>query len=163
MKRICILASFLTLVATASFALPPSDAPVTLAAIFAPSTPSQSSAPQEESVFAASMTKATCIASCGSYSVSCSYTPPATCVAVDRNCPSTQGYVTCNGVTTYCSEICQTTTVCTEGATRYAPWTGDCCPDGRRLRKHQQCINNQWVDTGNPPFCGISCDGREPH
>jgi hypothetical protein len=164
MKRslvlVCSLA--LALVATASLALPASDAPVTLATIFAPPAPSQSSAPGEEIVFAATMTKSTCIASCGSTTVSCSYTAPSTCTAVDRNCPSTQGYVTCNGVTTYCSQTCTTTTICQDGATRYAPWTGDCCADGRRLRKHQQCVNNQWVDTGNAPFCGISCDGRDP-
>jgi hypothetical protein len=161
MKKIWILASFLALVATASFALPPSDAPVTLAAIFAPSTPNQSSAPGEEIVFAATMTKSICIASCGSgTTVSCSYTEPSTCQAVDRNCPSTQGYVTCNGVTTSCPS-CPTTDVCTNGNTRLAPWTGDCCADNRRLRKRQLCVNGQWADTGEI-FCGISCDGRDP-
>ena len=103
------------------------------------------------------MTKATCIASCGSTSVTCSYTPPATCVAVDRNCPSTQGYVSCNGVTTYCP----TCGVCTDGTTRLASWTGACCNDGGRLRNYQQCVNGQWVDTGSF-FCGIPCDGIDP-
>jgi hypothetical protein len=91
MKRICILASFLALVATASFALPPGDAPATLAAIFAPAPPHPSSNPQEEVVFAASMTKSTCIANCGSTTVTCSYTAPSTCVAVDQSCPNQQG------------------------------------------------------------------------
>lgn len=157
MKRSWILASVLVLAATVSFALPPSDAPVTLAAIFAPSTPNQSSNPGEEKVFAASLTKATCIASCGSTTVTCSYTPPATCVAVDRSCPSQQGYVSCNGFTTFCPPC----SVCNNGDLRYAPWDGDCCANGGRLRKQQQCVNGQWAYTG-VTFCGISCDGRDP-
>jgi hypothetical protein len=37
--------------------------------------------------------------------VSCSASS-GTCSATDANCPTTRGYVTCNGVTTYCSAAC---------------------------------------------------------
>lgn len=160
MKKFCILASFLALAATASFALPPSNAPVTLAEIFAPSTSDQISNPGEEIVFAAYMTKSTCIANCGSTTVTCSYTAPSTCVAVDQSCSSQQGYVSCNGVTTYCP-ACPSSGVCTNGTTRTAPWAGQCCENGGRQRKHQQCVNGQWVDTGTF-FCGIPCGGIDP-
>lgn len=161
MKRSWVLACSFALVATASFAQLPSAAPVTLDEIFAPAEGCAipETGPRDETVLAASMEKAACTASCGSTSVTCSYTPPATCVAVDRNCSANQrGYVTCNGVTTYCPTACP---ICTEGNTRIAPWGGACCENGYRLRYQQQCVNGQWVNTG-VTYCIVACDGINP-
>lgn len=164
MKRTWILACSLALIATAGLAQPPSDAPVTLAAILEPSAPTGSCPlPEEGEVSLAAAqnvaTKALCQAYCGSgVYVSCSYTPPATCTAVDRNCPSTQGYVNCNGVTTYCQPAC--TTTCTEGTFRYL-WTGECCWEGGRERYQQQCVNGQWQYTG-VISCGGPCGPIDP-
>lgn len=151
MKRSWILTCSLALIATASFALPPSDASVTLAAIFAPATPNQSIDTGEEKVFAAYTAKSTCIASCGSYNVSCSYEPPSTCVAVDRNCSSgQQGYVSCNGVTTYCSSC---TAGCTEGTIRTETGPTCGCEDGMSTPKDRyKCIGGEWVYQFS--FCG---------
>lgn len=97
----------------------------------------------------------TCTADCGPYTdVSC--TTSGTCVAVDRNCPSTPGYVTCNGVTTFCPSCA----VCTEGTFRIIK-TGNCCDCGVEERIRQKCVNGQWEDvlifcgpnTGPCPFC----------
>lgn len=156
MKKSWILVCFLAFVATAGTAQPPG-----LAAIFAPAegcaSPGSSlpAGPQDEKVLAASMEKALCQASCGSGTyVSCSYEPPSTCVAVDRNCTSNQrGYVTCNGVTTYCPTTCATP--CTEGTLRYL-WSGYCCDEGGKERHQQQCVNGQWVYTG-VVACGGPC------
>lgn len=49
----------------------------------------------------------TASASCGSYTIACqSNSSPTSCSAADRNCPGEQGHVTCDGVTTWCSETC---------------------------------------------------------
>jgi hypothetical protein len=98
----------------------------------------------------------TCTADCGPFTdVSCSTN--GTCVAVDRNCPSTPGYVTCNGVTTYCPSC---TAECVEGRFRTYP-TGNCCDCGIEERIREKCINGQWEfwsifcgpNTGNCPWC----------
>lgn len=47
----------------------------------------------------------TCTANCGN-GTTVSTTCGGTCTSVDVNCPS-NGYVTCNGVYTYCSYTCQ--------------------------------------------------------
>jgi len=50
-------------------------------------------------------TKATCTANCpvgATVSATCS----GTCTAVDVKCPSTAGYVVCNGVSTACAAAC---------------------------------------------------------
>jgi hypothetical protein len=143
MKRICILVCSLALVATAGFALSPSDAPVTLEAIFTSPAP----------ISAAVVAKATCTANCGgTATVSCSYTPPATCVAVDRNCPSQRGYVSCNGATTYCPATC--TEPCTEGAIKNVTTGPNCsCEDGMSTPKDRyKCIGGTWVYQFS--FCG---------
>jgi hypothetical protein len=84
-------------------------------------------------------------ANCGnSSSVSCASGITGSCQAVDRNCLIGQrGYVTCNGVTTYCSAC-----LCTEGATRNLP-TGSCCDEGGGEKEQQVCSNGLWVYTGN--------------
>ena len=159
MKRSLILACSLALIATAGFALPPCSESVDLASIFAPATPERSLDTGRETVFTASLTKATCIASCGSYNVSCSYTPPSTCVAVDRNCSGgQQGYVSCNGVTTYCTPSC--TETCTEGSFKTVNVGPTCgCEDGTSTPKDRyKCIGGEWVYQFS--FCGAPfCPG----
>ncbi len=92
-----------------------------------------------------SASRAICIATCSSGStVSCSYTPPATCVAVDSSCPSQRGYVSCNGVTTYCP-VCGA--VCNEGTYFFSP-LGECCAARREYNDKYQCINGQWQWVG---------------
>jgi hypothetical protein len=115
-------------------------------------------APLDGALFAASGGKngggsslVTCTADCGPYSdVSC--TTNGTCTAVDRNCPSQRGWVTCNGDTTFCPVCEQPPPECTEGATRNIP-TGICCGCSRQERIREQCINGQWEFVG--VFCGL--------
>lgn len=88
-----------------------------------------------------------CSADCGSYSVSCS---GGTCSGVDRNCAAgQQGYVQCDGVTTYCPAC-----GCNEG---WVEWRdGGCCQGGYLKYLVYECINGSWshVDT----FCdSITC------
>jgi hypothetical protein len=56
--------------------------------------------------------QSTCVANCGN-GTSVSTICGGTCTAVDINCPATpRGYVTCNGVYTYCSYTCPTLPSC---------------------------------------------------
>jgi len=164
MKKTLVLACTLALLAVAGFAQAPGTSHVTLADIMAPAAaPAPAVADQNQPVFAANRArvsgeKATCTASCGSYNVTCSYTPPSTCVAVDRNCPSTQGYVSCNGVTTYCTPSC--TATCTEGATRFVA-TGYCCDNGTKEKEQQICSGGVWNYTGTMACFG-PCGPRDP-
>ncbi|HEX3131313.1 MAG TPA: hypothetical protein VH394_28510 [Thermoanaerobaculia bacterium] len=59
----------------------------------------------------------TCVADCGN-GTSVSTLCGGTCTATDVNCPYNRGYVTCNGVYTYCSNTCSTAPPCdtVEGA-----------------------------------------------
>jgi hypothetical protein len=149
MKKTWILACSLALIATAGFALP-NDAPVTLDMIFASPAPNS----------AAYTTKATCLANCGATSVSCSYTPPASCVAVDQNCSGgQQGYVSCNGVTTYCPS-CSSGGGCTEGTIKNVTTGPICsCEDGASTPKDRyKCIGGEWVyqfSFCGGPFCPV--------
>lgn len=100
--------------------------------------------------------KATCIASCSPYaSVSCSYTPPSQCTAVDRDCNVFQtGYVQCgSGPRIYCSPECPE---CTNGQIQFQP-TGNCCENGLTEKDKLQCIDGHWEYIGTfckIPFCG---------
>jgi hypothetical protein len=99
--------------------------------------------------------KATCTASCGSYSVTCSYTSPTTCTAVDRNCSVFQtGYVQCGSdPRVYCTPDCP---VCTDGQLMFQP-TGSCCDGGLTEKDKYQCINGQWeyvTTVCKLPICG---------
>jgi hypothetical protein len=144
MKRAWILACSLAFVATAGLAETLSDASVALAAVLElPTAPSACPTYQHETIFAASsVVKATCTASCGSGTVSCTYTPPSVCTAVDRDCSSGQrGYVTCNGVTTYCGPTCQ----CTEGSIRFTGGSGCCGDPPKKMKQQEKCIDGQWV------------------
>ena len=73
--------------------------------------------------------EASCTASCGSTSVSCSGS--GSCVAVDQDCPFGQGYVTCGSVTTYCPPC---TPNCSQQNTPSCQYTWDpvrsCCVAG---------------------------------
>ena len=97
--------------------------------------------------------KATCIASCGSGSVSCTYTSPTSCVAFDRNCPSQQGYVQCgSNAPIYCSPACG----CTDGQIQFIP-TGSCCDTGTTEKDKYVCTGGQWVyqtTVCKLPICG---------
>jgi len=150
----------LTLAAVAGFAQAPSAPPVSLAAIFSPS-PAASSCPlpQAQPSFAASRhriatEKEWCGANCGSYTLACTWN--FSCIAVDRYCPSTPGYVTCDGVTTYCPGPCE----CTDGATRYL-WDGSCCDEGGKAKDEQVCVNGAWQYTG-ASICSGPCGPRVP-
>ena len=102
--------------------------------------------------------KGTCTANCGTSTVSC--TSSGTCTAVDRNCPSTPGYVVCNGTTTYCPAC-----ACTNGAKRYTQLSSCCYNEvahqcRRRLRE-ETCVNGNWQFTAYT--CdGINCTGSCP-
>lgn len=113
MKRLMLVAFSLVFVAAAGFSQTPSEPLFNVAAILNPFVVTGSCAMRESEVrFAAVGEKAECTASCGTYgSMSC----PAgttTCSAVNRDCPQ-RGYVTCNGVTTYCPS-CTTQDHCYE-------------------------------------------------
>ena len=166
MKKTLVLACTLSLMAVAGFAQAPGTPSVTLADIMAPAAaPAPAVADQHQPVLAAnrgriSGEKSICTASCGTSTVSCSYTAPSTCTAVDRNCPTTQGYVTCGGVTTYCSASCTTTTPCTEGTTRYVA-TGYCCENSTKEKEQQVCSGGTWQYTG-VMACFGPCGPRDP-
>lgn len=71
------------------------------------------------------------------------------CSAVSRNCAiNERGYVTCDGVTTYCEEDCGTgPPPCEEGTFQVTP-TGQCCDcytTGGAEMYREKCINGQWV------------------
>jgi hypothetical protein len=88
--------------------------------------------------------QSTCVASCGN-GTSVSTLCNGDCGASDINCPSHTGFVTCNGVYTYCSNACPTLpdcetlngTSCSSPSTTYCstpdPWTYQC-----------QCFRNHW-------------------
>lgn len=162
MKKTFVLTCTLALLAVAGFAQAPGTPHVTLADIMAPAAaPAPAVADQNQPVLASnhgrvSGEKSTCTASCGSYNVTCTYTAPSTCTAVDRNCPTTQGYVTCNGVTTFCTPSCG----CTEGATRFVA-TGYCCDEFTKEKEQQICSGGTWQYTGTLSCFG-PCGIREP-
>ena len=96
--------------------------------------------------------KSLCTASCGTSTVSCTSSSSGTCTAVDRNCPTTPGYVVCDGTTTYCHAC-----LCTNGAKRYTQLAGCCYNEVvrqcRRNLREETCVNGNWQVT---PY---SCDG----
>lgn len=93
--------------------------------------------------------KNSCTASCGVGSVTCSAS--GTCTAVDRNCPTTPGYVTCSTGTVSCPAC-----ACTNGAKRYTTLSGCCCNEAGQSRgrlKEEICVNGNWINNG------IVCEG----
>jgi hypothetical protein len=116
---------------------------------FAPAPSSSAAAPVERANSAKPAAggihlKTFCTADCGDLngSVSCS---GSTCSAMDQDvtCPatSTPGYVTCDGVTTYCNVAC-----CTNGALKTVSTGPICsCPDGQTSPKDRyQCVSGAW-------------------
>src|SRR5262245_52708977 len=89
----------------------------------------QSAPPPAAMSMSTSQTKALCTATatCESGTGSCQSNVSGTsCSAFDRSCPSEQGHVTCDGVTTWCSTSC-----CNSGTPRQrncctCAETGDC-------------------------------------
>lgn len=130
MRKAWIIACTLLVVSVAGFAETPSPAPLTseaLAAILG--EPAGSCDPQPGQAVAAAkrpaalgMEKALCTATanCESGTVYCEgHNSTASCTAVDRNCVAGQrGYVTCDGVTTFCPTVCDPCIKCAA--------TGDC-------------------------------------
>lgn len=102
--------------------------------------------------------KSTCTASCGTSTVSC--TSSGSCTAVDRNCPTTPGYVVCGGTTTSCHAC-----ACTNGAKRYTQLSSCCYNEVvgqcRRTLREETCINGNWRFSANT--CdGLNCSGNCP-
>jgi hypothetical protein len=102
--------------------------------------------------------KSTCTASCGTSTVSC--TSSGSCTAVDRNCPTTPGYVVCGGTTKSCPAC-----ACTNGAKRYTQLSSCCYNEVvgqcRRTLREETCVNGNWQVTGFP--CdGLNCSGSCP-
>jgi hypothetical protein len=96
--------------------------------------------------------KSLCTASCGTSTVSCTSSSSGTCTAVDRNCPTTPGYVVCDGTTTYCPAC-----ACTNGTKRYTQLSACCYNEVvrqcRRNLREETCVNGSWRVTA------YSCDG----
>jgi len=86
------------------------------------------------------MGPAYCEASCGGYTISCT---GSSCSAQDRNCPSAQGFVQCDGSYTWCTPTCPE---CTEGTIQIIG-TGDCCPYPQigEEKIREKCINGHWT------------------
>lgn len=79
-------------------------------------------------------TEATCSAYCAGGSI-LEVTCAGTCSATDVSCPSTRGWVTCNGVTTYCPSTCPTGAYCT------AVNNTSCSPNGSK----RSCLGDDGV------------------
>jgi hypothetical protein len=131
MKKAWIAAYAFLLVSVAGFAQTPSQDPLTSAALAAilgePAVTRSCAGQQSGVVFAASplgksacTARATCVSG---ITVSCSGT--GTCTSVDYNCAVNEpGHVTCDGVTTTCSNCCIGTTI--QRACCRCADTGDC-------------------------------------
>lgn len=87
----------------------------------------------------------TCVAGCGN-GTSVSTICNGTCTATDSNCPNNIGFVTCNGVYTYCSYACPVPPCETLSGTSCSPRgsTTDCSTDGWIYGCHCS-VNNLWL------------------
>jgi hypothetical protein len=126
-----------------------------LAAIFGPADSGSCTQQQTGVLFAATHSRTgpigvnalcTATAQCSPGTVSCQgNNSPASCTAVDRNCPGEQGHVTCDGNTTWCPAPCP----CTTGTLQQreccqCDQTGDCfaccvCGGGSKAHCFDQC------------------------
>lgn len=88
-------------------------------------------------VFASTMA-AYCEADCGGTTIACS---GSSCSAQDRNCPWSEGHVTCDGQTYSCGAC--PTTGCTPGAEMQEP-DGCCTPYKGRFRWYVCNSSGQW-------------------
>lgn len=108
MKRVGSVIFVLAFAATAAFAQTPGAAPISLFASLnlAGDAGACATAPDGAGLAEAPIFLANCsaTASCGSGTVSCTGT--SSCTTADRTCPTEQGHVTCNGVTTWCPTAC---------------------------------------------------------
>lgn len=132
-----LLAPVAPLAPTAEVALVPEAQPLDLASV--------------ERTGNGSATRCSVTASCDGYSINCSVSGTG-CSGHDRACPSFQGHVTCNGVTTWCEPACP---VCNDGQIMWQP-TGGCCNDLTEKDKYK-CVGGQWEYQGTfckIPFCG---------
>jgi hypothetical protein len=174
MKKTLVLACALALIAAAAFAQAPAQHRVTLADIMAPAeSPAPAAtapAPANPSqpLFLSSRhhgilhEKATCTANCASGTVTCTASSQGACFAQNVNCPTTQGYVTCDGATTYCPTSCGGGAGCTPGAIR-TTWDGfSCCDQGGKDKIQEQCSSDgtTWNYIGD--VCMGPCGPRVP-
>jgi hypothetical protein len=93
--------------------------------------------------------------------VTCQSSSAGTCVAVDQVCPNTQGYVSCDGATTYCP-ACSNPQICTPGQIR-TTWDGyTCCDQGGKDKVQEQCSSDgtTWNYIGD--VCMGPCGPRIP-
>ena len=91
--------------------------------------------------------QSTCVADCGNGTSVSTINCPGTCTATDVDCPNSRGYVTCNGVSTYCSNACPPVPPCynVEGAS--------CSPRGSETSCLREdgwvypctCISSHWL------------------
>lgn len=156
MKKVSILACVFLCASAASFAQTPSQPPLTreaLAAILGGPPVSGSCSPLASHVrFAAKqprigLEKALCTATANCFpgTVTCSgYNSITSCSSADRNCPTEQGHVTCDGHTTVCSAACTCTGTPLQVACCMCAQTGDCfsccrCDDAGHVA---QCLLN---------------------
>jgi hypothetical protein len=162
MKKTLVLACSLALIAVAGFAQAPSQHQVTLADIMA-SAPAPALANQNQPQFLSNHRrgglpeKATCTANCAVGTVTCTASSQGACFAQNVNCPTTQGYVTCDGATTYCPTSCGG---CTEGTLRNI-WDGSCCDNNTKEKEQQVCSGGVWQPTGYYS-CSGPCGPRDP-
>ena len=152
MKKTWVVASILALASAAGFAEAPeapSDAAVHLAPIFAQPANAGSCAVHGAGTLPLAIggpgarSVCTATADCNPFTdVTCSGS--GTCMAVDRNCPGQQGYVTCSGLTTYCP-------VCSDPcAGLIGPCYGCCATD--------DCIACCKCGGGSGPACTEACN-----
>lgn len=158
LKRLALLASAFALVAGTVSAEQACKSRADLSWLFAPA-PAAAIATETSPLDLASTertgsgahTRCSVTASCGSYSINCSVSGTG-CSGHDRACPSFQGHVTCNGVTTWCEPACPE---CTDGQIQWIP-TGGCCNDLTEKDKYK-CIGGFWEYQGT--FCKIPICG----
>ena len=155
LRRIALLASVLVIAGLPAAADEACKSRADLSWLLAP-LPETASTPETAQLDLVSVertgthTRCMVTASCGSYNISCSVA--GRCSGHDRACPSFQGHVTCNGVTTWCDPPCPE---CTNGQIMWVP-TGGCCNDLTEKDKYK-CINELWEYQGTfckVPLCG---------
>lgn len=150
MRNALIVTFAFLFVAVAGFAQTPSNAPLSgeiLAAILGqPATEGSCPTPQSGMFLSKSeipppQITATCTASCGgALSVSCT---GSTCSAFNRNCPSEQGHVVCDGVATWCPTTC---------SCAFNDW---CC----LCQETAECFYCCRCDGGSSAYCRSICNG----
>jgi hypothetical protein len=153
MKHALTIAGALLFVAIAGYAQTSSQAPLTkeaLAWFYDQPAGAGSCATQQSGLLLAARPRlirpnslCTATAHCSTGTVFCSGNNSVTsCSAADRNCPSEQGHVTCDGSTTWCQPVCP----CGRDVCCTCDQTGDCFACCR-------------CSGGSGPHCYLLCYG----